>query len=368
MNLANASIRRLPAAFATLCVTLAAGSAWALTLSETGRVLAGLPIDDASMAEISSSVVDRYVEDTNEQWETFEADIGGAMSTWAAQEIAPHTGTVFYPFGGPDFTTVHRFYPDATRYVLVALQPAGRVPDLASSSTHRTEVLEFFSAVMENFARRGFFITQEMNDQFVANQGPVDGITPLLMALAEREGYTVVDAQPIRVDATGSDIELHDGDPASERTWRSVRLTLERRSDGQTVHLDYVRMDLSDDNLEEDAADGAFITAMSHHPVLLKAASHLPQYDTFEFIREAMLNNAPTILQEETGIEYSLLDAAFEVRLYGRFTRVNTLWDASMQTSLIEAYAAATDVPELPFAIGYRKQAGPCLQYAFQRR
>ncbi len=361
---------RLPrlALLLALLITSVGAAAAARTRSETARVLAGLPIDAASLATVSNSTLERYIATTDEQWQEFEAEIGGAMSTWAAQEIAPHTGTVFYPFGGPDFTTVHRLYPDATRYVLVALQPAGRVPDLTSSSTYRGEVVAFFSSIMENFARRGFFITEEMNDQFVRSEGPVDGITPLLMALAEREGYTVVDVQPIRVNGTGSDIEPHDGDVAAERTWRSVRLTLERQSDGQTVHLDYLRMDLSDDNLDDTGADGAFVTAMSHHPVLLKAASHLPQYDTFEFIRDAMVGNAPTILQEETGIEYSLLDSAFEVRLYGRFTRVNTLWDATMQSSLIEAYANATNVPELPFAIGYRKQAGPCLQYAFRRR
>ena len=37
------------------------------------------------------------------------------------------------------------------------------------------------------------------------------------------------------------------------------------------------------------------------------------------------------------------------------------------EDGLIEAYAAAPDVPALPFTIGYRKDAGSCLQVAVRR-
>ena len=59
-------------------------------------------------------------------WDYYQKTIGQPMSDWAKTEVrrAPG-GTVFYPFSGPDFVTVSHLFPQADRFVMVAMQAAG---------------------------------------------------------------------------------------------------------------------------------------------------------------------------------------------------------------------------------------------------
>jgi len=354
---------------ATLTLALAAHAA-ALTPSETARILAGLSVDAEASAEVGDSLVSRYASRVETVWTTYDTEIGTPMADWATANVPRTAGeTIFYPFAGADFTTVYRFYPDASRYVLVALQPGGRVPSLTGAWDEREAIFDFFATITENFGRRGFFITRELNDQFVRGEElVVDGITPVLMVMAEREGFTVESVEPIRVNDDGSGIEVRTENTNYRSTWNSVRLNLTRNSTGASVTVDYLLLDLSNENLQGNEAHGAFITSMTQHRVLLKAASHLLQYTNFTYLRDAILANSPSVLQEESGVDYTLLAEQFDVTLFGRFTDVNTLFrNEDLQLGLIEAYAAASDLPELPFTIGYRKDAGSCLQVAVRR-
>lgn len=362
----------LVAAFAAAATIAFAPAADALTLSEAARILAGLDVSEEAADEVGASLVSRYAGRVGSEWEQYDEEIGSPMTEWSLANLDHTPGeTIFYPFAGADFVTAHRMYPQAHRYVLVALQPAGPPTDLTVSYEDREAILTFFEGVTDDFGRRGFFITTELNEQFYRGEDlVVDGITPVLMLMAEREGFEVTDVQPIRIADDGSDVELHDGDQGSLRTWRSVRLTLESYDDGHEVILDYIRMDLSDDNLDDNSTDRQWVRNMATNRVMLKAASHLLQYRTFENIRDSILQNAPTVLQEESGLDYAEFVEFFDVELFGEFTDVNNVFaddynddDELLQRELIEAYANAGTLPEVPFRIGYRKPAGWALQY-----
>src|SRR5690606_10332391 len=99
-----------------------------------------------------------YTATVTDWWDTFEERIGQPLTAFALGHIAQTDGTVFYPFAGADFTTAHRIWPNATRYVLVALEPAGRMPDLTRSATDSAEIFRVFMTMMEEFHRRGYFI------------------------------------------------------------------------------------------------------------------------------------------------------------------------------------------------------------------
>ena len=72
-------------------------------------------------------------------------------------------------------------------------------------------------------------------------------------------------------------------------------------------------------------------------------------------------------MQDESGLDYADLASAFDVRLYGRFQRVNTIFSPTMQQSLTAAYATENNLPKLPFAYGYRKPLGPAVQVGTRR-
>lgn len=293
-------------------------------------------------------------------WERYERQIGQPLAGWAKREVGfAGGGTVFYPFSGPDFVTVARVYPNAERYVLVAMQQAGRllVPENMKPAERRA-FENRFGAAWEKFGRLGYFRTLDLDDD--QRSGPKRvGTTTILMAFAARLGYQVTAVTPLVFNASQGEWEAQ----ASADKWRSVRLTLQR--EGKKATLDYLSLDLSDGGLQRSDAHYAWIKRISAHPALLKAASHLLQEPSFALMRDALVVNSPLLVQDETGLDYKDLAKVGGVRLYGRFRQTHPLFTSTTQRSLAAAYKAETSPGELPFAFSYlNSSAARSLQIA----
>jgi hypothetical protein len=355
-------------AIAITCVIFSIGSSSVGCIAgdahDTGRVLAGLPSTGNKFGNAESGPWRSYVRETSSYWSEYERKIGRAMRKWACQELDRAEGvTVFYPFSGPDLPSVFQLFPDADRYVLVSMERAQAPPRLEGLSK---EELESYLAVLRKawrfFGALGFFRT---DDLAVADaRGIRMGMTAPLMAFAVRLGFEIEAVEPIRLDPNGNDVAPRDGGPGEAETWDSVRLTI--RKGERRILVDYVRLDLSDGWLEQVAVARKWVDRMAENPTLLKAASHHPQEPDFSILRSSILGNAPTIVQDETGIEYGALAESFTVRLYGRFTRPNPSFDRNFQRALAAAYRSAATVKTLPFRLGYEKNAGSALQVAIR--
>lgn len=354
--------------YLALAFVTATSPALALDPTPTAEILAGLSKDPAQAGEDKKGVLEGYTGKVSELWQTFETRIGNPMRQWAATELARTPGeTLFYPFAGPDFPTVQVLYPDAGRYVLVALQKGGRVPDFAAQTKKQLNIyLRTFRRGWESFTLRGFYDTDDLKRD-TGEESILEGITPALMAFSVRLGYAITKVEPVRIAANG-DLEVHPGKRDDVDTWDSVRLTLTRKADGKPVLLDYVYLDLSDGYLGKHPEAKAFITAMSKQRVVTKAASHLMQKPFFSVIRDAILANAPTVWQDETGIDYADLAKAFDLKLYGKFKSANKLFQKGVQRSLAKAYKDRKDIKTLPFKVGYKKESGSCLQVGVRKK
>ena len=329
------------------------------------RMLAGLDVPAAGNLEVSPAALERHAKSAAHWWNDYERRIGEPLRKWAAGEVAAAPGGgVFYPFSGPDFPTVRRFFPEASRYVLVSLQPAGPPPDLdRATAADLGGFLERFGKAWRQFAQIGFFRTLDLEAEARRPDMRV-GVTAALMAFSARMGYEVIAVEPMRVNASGTDLEVHPGDRSSPATWSSVRLVLAR--DTRLVQLDYVRMNLADAALRAEPAQRAWVERMAEHPTLLKAASHLLQQTNFTILRDAILERAPGVVQDETGIDYGRLKQAFVVTLHGRFARPYQLFRADAQRPLAAAYAAANSTKPLPFRMSYQRAEWANLQVAWR--
>jgi hypothetical protein len=325
------------AAIAGLCAIgpLSGQAANGLEPNAIARVLAGMettlpagvPLQEARLAE--------YAKSATGYWQQYEQRIGTPMHKWAQSELVAAPGaTIFYPFSGPDFATVQRVYPEAARR---------------------------FGEAWKQFAQIGFFRTLDLDEE-AKQPGLRAGTVAPMLAFAVRSGYTVVSVEPIRVNESGSDVEVHPGPRGERGTWYSVRITMQ--SGSRRVLLDYVRMNLSDASLGEKPNERAWVERMAANKTVLKAASHLLQTPRFAIVRDALLERAPSILQDETGIEYTALAKAFDVRLYGRFTKPHQLFNQEAQKALAQAYKERQDVKPLTFRVSYQRQPEANLQVA----
>jgi len=354
-------------ALCTLALAVTTTGARADDVDQVARALAGLSTDKVANEAGEQQRVDAFAKVATAKWARYAKSIGAPMTTWAKTELAQTAGeTIFYPFAGPDLPTAVQLYPDAGRYVLVALQTGGRVPKLASMGpTDLDHYLDLFERGWVDFARRGFFRTDDLKADTGKGKG-LEGITPVLMAFAAAEGFTVKAVEPIRIKADGSDVEHHPGPVDEIATWDSVRLTLERA--GKKVLVDYLWLDLSDDYLKKHGEAKTWLGAMAAHKVFTKAASHLMQKPFFSIVRDALLASAPVIVQDETGLDYRDLGKRFDVTLYGRFERAHKLWTEGVQRELATAYKERKDIKPLKFKFGYEKNAGSCIQVAVRKK
>ncbi|MFO0747901.1 MAG: hypothetical protein U1F43_19900 [Myxococcota bacterium] len=364
------------AALAALSSGLAAGgsSAWAadpgpaVGVGQTAKVLAGLATDDIANEVGEDKTLAKFAKVAVAKWALYQKNIGGPMARWATAELARTPGeTVFYPFAGPDLPTAVALYPDAGRYVLVALQTGGRVPHLDAMTKKQLDAyLGLFERGWIDFARRGFFRTDDLKAD-TGHDRTLEGITPVLMAFAAASGFTVETVEPVRIKADGSDLEPNPASKDELGTWDSVRLGL-RRADGKAVTLDYVFLDLSDGYLGKHAEAKAWVNHMASNRVFTKAASHLMQKSFFSIVKDALVTHAPSIVQDETGLDYKDLVKGFDVVLYGRFERAHKLWTEGVQRELATAYKTRTDLKPLKFKYGYEKDAGSCIQVATRKK
>lgn len=287
-------------------------------------------------------------------WRSYRKRIGTPAATWAKTGIGPVNGTVFYPFSGPDLVTAMTLFPDADRYVLVAIQSAQAPVDPAALDDERRQAFfDKFGIEWQRYGALGYFRTLDLDEDAQDNVTRI-GVTPILMAFAARMGYRVLDVEPLTFDAARGEYVVSESKPA--RAWRSVRLQL--RIEERPVTVDYVRLDLSDGFLKAHPEARDWLERQAGNPTLLKAASHLLQDSSFGILRDALVAQAPLVVQDETGLSYADLARVGQVKLYGKFTRAHALFDRRRQKSLAEAYRnAAGPIEPLPFAFSYQKNA-----------
>ena len=346
-QVATATLVTTSAAVSTIAVTPADASQDSnqITPSMQGRYLVGAQPTPAIFPFLTADI--KKIAD--ESWAVYQKDHGHPITEWAKSEIRfSGTGTVFYPFSGPDFVTVNQVYPDADRYVMVAMQAAGEPALLAPMSPERAQQFQAkFLREWKRFAYNAFFITAELEaDRFAKNTHI--GITTILMTFALYSGYDIAEVYPINYDsASGQFIK-------SAGPWKSVRLVLKKN--GKTVALDYVSLDLSDQNLLVKEPMRGWLSHLTQHPMLIKAASHLLQDGNFIVLRDMIIKNAPMVVQDETGVDFAQLKKIGKVDLYGGFSLPFEQFSPHKQQSLAQAYREATDVKPMPFAFSYNKE------------
>jgi len=334
-----------------------AAAAPQVPVGEMARIVAGLQPDPAGFEPAARTQFPAFARDVSTQWDSYREKIGVPMANWACSEVESNAGeTIFYPFSGPDLSSVNQLYPLAGRYIMVAMQRAGLPPSLDRQAPHDLKrILSAYRDRWRFFARTGFYRTNDLED-FASRREITVSVTSQLMAFAARLGYEVESVEPVQISPDGKDLVRVTEDISQVSAWNSARLTLVKN--GRRVLLDYVRMDLSDGVIVKHPANKAFIEQASANRTLVKAASHLLQRSYFTILRSAILKNAPSVIQDETGIEYAALAGVFKTKLYGSFVKPHNLFQTSMQKSLALAYQNARDVKPLSFRLGYDKTAG----------
>lgn len=302
--------------------------------------------------------------DTLPAWQKFAAKMDSGfsyldtsrfakMDRWADREIqGRHDSTLlFYPFGGPDFLNANIFYPEASEYLLIGLEPSGMLPPLCSMQAKDVEeyTADIWNSLSDLFLR-SYFITGHMIDALKKNE--VNGTLPVIAMFIKRRGYRIVSVNEVAIDSSGL---LQDaGNIKNDKTFsRGVKISFARDTGTYLQSVVYLKADISDEGLKKNQPLTKYLNSLPECRTYLKAASYLMHGKDFSVIRNIIFDKSRTILQDDSGIAYRFFDRnLWDIKLFGKYMRPGKEFSWINEADLAAAYRD-TSIKPVPFTLGY---------------
>jgi len=341
---------KIPALAATIFLAVAMPARAAdVTADDTARFLAGmLPSADSPLTPLTNDPA------WQQHARFFDAAFGqleqrqlSKIRAWAVTNLATPRPTMFYMFSGPDFLYADAFYSKATTYVLSALEPVGSAPDLLrlprggiGSTLYNVErslgsVLSF-----------SFFITKLMKTDLRAGQ--VSGTLPIIYVLLARSGKAIREVSLIALDDKGAAYFANEN-PGRNAT-HGVRIVF-AGSDGEQKTLYYFSTDLSNNGVRSSGFL-KFCETLAPGNSLIKSASYLLHSANFTTVRDFLLRNSATIIQDDSGIPLANYDPGkWRFFPFGRYAGPIAEFAGRYQEQYAELFRRAQP---MDFGIGYR--------------
>jgi len=316
---------------------------------DNARILAGIePHADSPLARLTHEPGWRqHARSFDAAWKSLEARQLSRIRAWSAKTITKPQKTMLYMFSGPDFLYADAFFPEAGTYVLSGLEPVGRVPDVSrlqrgSLSGALAHIRSSLGSVM-NYS---FFITKHMKGQL--RSGELTGTLPLLYVFLARSGKTIGDVSLVTLDKSGG--ELSAGEAVARGAPSGVKITF-TGSDGKPRTLYYFSTDLSDDGVD-NSGFLKFCERLGTADSFIKSASYLLHSGNFSKVRDFLLAQSATILQDDSGIPVHYFAAAkWELRPFGHYVAPLGIFPGRYQRQLSNIFRRA---PAIDFGVGYR--------------
>lgn len=288
------------------------------------------------------------------------------IPAWAAKNIDPlirnntdsADTTVFYPFGGPDIAYALSFFPTATSYVLVGLEPIGKFSDI-EGVINRPETFDQIRTSLRTYLRGGYFITSEMLTNL--SHKFLRGTLYLILLELSAFDFEINNVEELSIDSSGNEVARGKG------MMDCVKITCTKRGEQKSRNVYYVRADLSDDNSTLENLFN-FMKKTSFY-TYFKSASYAIWDKTLSKVRNFILNDSRFILQDDTGIPFAYFDKKWEKYPFGSYTEPHLpkFFSKYKQPALADFFEKSTK-DDIPFKIGYGfYQASPNLLLAIPK-
>jgi hypothetical protein len=293
-----------------------------------------------------------YKQWIDSRWNYLDRVRLSAMRNWGNAELGSlrgETGTVFYPFSGPDVLYVDTFFPHSKYLLMAGLEPVGTMPDLAKLE-EEDKLGAYLAQVkisLSTILAASFFKTKDMKNDF--NNQLVDGLMPALAVFLGRQGYTIDSIDYVSLDHDGM---LH---PRGEKSGApGVQITYFQGDRSDARVLCYFQTDLGNDGLKSNPGFVRLMQRLGPGVTYLKAASYLLHEDYFSTIRNGILNNSLGVVEDDSGIPFRYFDPKeWDIIPCGNYTGPIPLFKEYDQPDLAGFYAR-TQHQALPFGSGYK--------------
>jgi len=291
-------------------------------------------------------------------WKKLERRRLVAMQTWGRKEFEAannRTKMVFYPFSGPDYLTAHAFFPEADKYIMLGLEPVGKLPDLKRFKPgDHSGYSEDFRKSLGDIFDKSYFITRKMLQDFQSQK--VNGLLPVLTFFIKRSGYDILDVKYLMRYHQDSIAEVSYDHKDPERKPFGVRVDFLQKGKVKSVY--YFKYDVSNKNFSDTCIFYKYLkTNTTNCITYIKSASYLLHNNFMSNMKDLILKNSTALIQDDTGMPYKYIAEGdkFNIKLYGVYIKPVTDFPyLSLQKPLQEAFHKdSLNVGKIPFHLGY---------------
>lgn len=316
----------------------------------------------SGLAEDGSIEYRKYSNQITKNWNQLCVRSLKRVRPWALANLDPYlkdkVQSVFYVFGGPDISYACEFFPYANEYILVGLEPLGNfrsIERLVSSGN-----LQAFSTAINTYLRKGYFITSEMGKHFSRNEGSRGGLGMILLQLS-RLNYDIISVESLGINSEGTIVS--DG----ANVLSIVKIVFRKNpSEDELSTAYYIRMDLSNGNMRRLKMLANFVKNKKFI-TFVKSASYALQDRDFSTLRNFILYNTEAILQDDTGIAFSML-GRWNRRIFGQYSGATLkIFKNYIQEDMVRYFQSHASTP-INFQLGYGfDQKRPALVLALRK-
>jgi hypothetical protein len=319
--------------------------------NDTARILAGMPVaaDSALAPLMKEASWQQHARALDSAWADLERRQLSRIRAWSAANITSPQQTAFYMFSGPDYLYVDAFLPNRSTYVLCALEQVGGLPLLTEASRGTMSYgLPGLRSSISTVLSYSFFITKKMRSTFGTNT--YRGALPIIYVFLARSGKTIKEVSLVAINEDGTIVPA--ASEAASTTAPGAKIVFSG-GDGKPQTLYYFRTDISDDGLKKSGFL-KFAGSLGKGDSFIKSASYLPHADSFSKIRDFLLSQSQSIVQDDSGIPLRFFKPdEWRLKPFGRYLGPIGEFPGRYQKGLNDLFHKA-NAPRIDFGVGYR--------------
>jgi hypothetical protein len=328
------------------------------TLTELAELIAGTKSKQGLFSDYSTIIsYKKYAENIENKWRLFDSTKLKPIETFSSKFLIQHSNSsVFYPFSGPDILYASTLFSNLPRITMIGLEPVGTLPiiddkNLTPDSIHQycDKISQSLFAIL-NFS---FFRTVSMKEDLRSKE--VDGSIHLLLMFLSRTGHKISSIKPFYIDSLGKQIFVENTITLNKKKYKNPSIEIVAIKNNLIKTITYTSSDISDIVLNRNIGLQYFILNTMPKITYLKGASYLMHKSTFSKIRNLILDNTNTIVQDDSGvgIKYILSHKNnWEFSLFGNYTKPINMFKDFYQLTLDSLYKNLGSKP-LGFGMGY---------------
>ncbi len=316
-------------------------------INRAARFYAGMSMEGIEMGEADTKAWKEYSATIQNYLKQSKSTTDQMDSIAAAdfKDFRDSIDYVFYPLSAADFLYPITLYPDADNYFLCGLEKAGS----PISKNFKTDYSHYkaYRTALSTFLCSSFFITKDMNNDFANNE--IDGVYSVISMLMAVKGYEIISIGYRTVNADGKLVE-------SDETGNILEFKFFKTGSTHEQTLIYYSGNCNNKNFDPGLKK-YLDTTLAQHKVgtYLKAASHFMCEEYFSMMRDIIVDNSFTVVEDDSGVPYRFFTEKYNVTLYGQYVRPGAVFGKNAyQPDLDSIYRNHPEqIHALPFRIGY---------------